>query len=167
MSRPWLLLSAAVRFLSAFGLKTPLEEMKQMTTMTKLLAVSTLAVLLMGFHGAPLQAQNAAQSTVMDAKAMKSQMDQMRAQMEQIQALMQANMAKMAAADAAMKTHMETEQANMKSQMDLQEAMISQLQTMTDHMQSMNGHMAMMMDMHGKSGAATKKDKESADDQKK
>jgi hypothetical protein len=87
--------------------------------MTKLLFVSFLALLLMGFHGAPLQGQNAAQSSGMDTMNMKAQMDQMRAQMEQMQTLMKDSMAKMAAADAAMKSHMETEQASMKSQMEL------------------------------------------------
>jgi uncharacterized protein HemX len=137
-------------------------------TMTKLLFVSILALLLMGFHGAPLQAQNAMQSSGMDMKDMKSQM---RAQMEQMQALMKDNMAKMAAADAAMKSHMETEQASMKSQMELQQAMINQLQTMTDHMQTMTDRMAMMpdhpMDAHKKGGAKMKKDKGMVDDQKK
>jgi len=74
--------------------------------------------LLVGFYGAPLQAQNATQGSGMDMKSMKSQMEQMTAQMEQIQTLMKDTMTKMAAADAAMKSHMETEQASMKSQMN-------------------------------------------------
>ncbi len=146
-------------------------------TMTKLLLVWILALLLVGFHGAPLQAQNAMQSSGMDTKNMKSQMErmraqveQMRAQMEHIQTLMKDNMAKMAAADAAMKSHMETEQASMKSQMELEQAIINHLQTMTDQMQPMTDRMAMMpdpMDMHKKSGTTMKKDKGMADDQKK
>ena len=111
--------------------------------MTKQLFVSILALLLMGFYGAPLQAQNASQGSGADAKNMKSQMEQMhaqveemRTQMDQIQTLMKDNMAKMAAADAAMKSQMETEQANMKSQMELQQAIINQLQAMTDHMKA-------------------------------
>ena len=76
---------------------------------TKLLFVSILAFLLMGFHAAPLQAQNAMPSSGMDMKSMKSQMEQMRAQIEHMQTLMKDNMSKMAAADAAMKSHMETE----------------------------------------------------------
>lgn len=96
------------------------KEMKLMR-MTKLLFVSILTLLLVGFHGAPLQAQDAMQSPGMDKKSMmKSHMEKMRAQMDQMQTLMKDNMAKMAAADAAMKSHMETEQANMKSQMELQ-----------------------------------------------
>ena len=87
-------------------------------TMTKLLFASILALLLVGFYGAPLQAQNATQGSGMDKKSMKSQMEQMTAQMEQIQTLMKDTMTKMAAADAAMKSHMETEQASMKSQMN-------------------------------------------------
>jgi hypothetical protein len=94
--------------------------------MTKLLSVSILALLLMGFHAAPLQAQNAMQGSGMDMKSMKSQMDQMRTQMVQMQTLMKDNMARMAAADAAMKSHMETEQASMKGQMELQQAMLNQ-----------------------------------------
>jgi hypothetical protein len=81
-------------------------------TMTKLMFVSTLALLPMGFPLAPLQAQSNMPSSGMDMKNMQAQMEQMRAQMEQIQTLMQDNMAKMAAADAAMKNHMETEQAS-------------------------------------------------------
>ena len=102
--------------------------------MTKLLFVSILALLLTGFHGASLQAQDAMPSSGAGMKDMKPQMEQMSAQMVQIQALMKDAMDKMAAADAAMKTHMETEQASMKSQMALQQAVIEHLQTMSDHM---------------------------------
>ncbi|MDD5542453.1 MAG: hypothetical protein PHX83_04700 [Acidobacteriia bacterium] len=143
-------------------------------TTTKLLFISIFALLLTSFYGAPLQAQNAMQSSGMDMKNMKSEMEQMRAQMEQIQTLMKDTMAKMAAADAAMKSHMETEQASMKSQMELQQAMINHLQTMTDHMQThmqmMTDRMAMKpdpMDVHKKSGATKQKDKKMMDDQKK
>ena len=115
-------------------------------TMTKLLSVSILAILLMGFYGVPLQAQNAMQGPGMDMKSMKAQMEQMSAQMDQIQALMKDTMTKMAAADAAMKSHMETEQANMKSQMELQQAIVNYLQAMTDHMQTMKKHMGTMDD---------------------
>jgi hypothetical protein len=137
--------------------------------MTKLLFVPILALLLMGFYGAPLQAQNAMQSSGMDAKNMKSHIDQMHAQIDQIQTLMKDNMAKMAAADAAMKSHMETEQASMKSRMELQQAIIDHLQTMQDHMQTMADRMAMMpdpMDMQKKGGASMKKDKGMKHDQK-
>src|ERR1035437_3922041 len=113
-------------------------------TMTKLLFVSILALLLMGFHGAPLQAQKATQSSGTDTKSMKSQMEQMHTQMEQTQPLIKDNMPKRAPADAAMKSHMETEQASMKSQMELQQAMIDLLQTMTDHMQTMKKDKGMM-----------------------
>src|SRR5450759_1966908 len=106
--------------LSAIDLRTPLGD--EAMTMTKLLLVSILALLLIGIHGVPLQAQNAMQGPGMDMKDMKPKMEQMRTQMEQIQTMMKDNMAKMAAADAAMKSHMETEKANMKSQMELQEA---------------------------------------------
>lgn len=115
-------------------------------TMTKLLSVSILALLLMGFYAAPLQAQDAMQGSGMDMKNMKSQMEQMTAQMEQIQALMKDSMAKMAAADAAMKSHMETEQASMKGQMELQQAIVNYLQTMTDHMQTMKKNKGIMDD---------------------
>jgi hypothetical protein len=104
-------------------------------TMTKLLSVSILALLLMGFYAAPLQAQDAMQGSGMDMKNMKSQMEQMTAQMEQIQALMKDSMAKMAAADAAMKSHME-----------LQQAIVNYLQTMTDHMQTMKKNKGIMDD---------------------
>ena len=107
--------------------------------MTRLLFVSILALLLMGFYGAPLQAQNATQGSGMDMKSMK-------AQMEQIQAQMKDTMTKMAAADAAMKSHMETEQASMKGQMELQQAIVNYLQTMTDHMQTMKQNKGMMND---------------------
>jgi hypothetical protein len=66
-------------------------------TMTKLLSVSILALFLMGFCGAPMQAQNAMPGPGMDMKSMKAQMEQMSAQMEQIQALMKDTMTKMAA----------------------------------------------------------------------
>jgi len=141
--------------------KGPQNAFLQAMTMTKLPFVSFLALLLMGFLGAPLQAQNAAPSSGMDMKAMNAQMQQMRTQMDQMQTLMKNNMAKMAAADAAMKSHMETEQASMKSGMELQQSVINQLQTMTDHMQMMAHHMAMMpdsADMHKKGGAPAKKD---------
>ena len=115
-------------------------------TMTKLLSVSILALFLMGFCGAPMQAQNAMPGPGMDMKSMKAQMEQMSAQMEQIQALMKDTMTKMAAADAAMKSHMETEQASMKSQMELQQAIVNYLQAMTDHMQTMKKHMGTMDD---------------------
>jgi hypothetical protein len=158
---------ALLRFLSTIDLRTLGDEAM---TMTRLLFVSVLALLLMGFHAVPLQAQNAMPSSGMDMKSMKSQVEQMRAQMEQMQTLMKDNMAKMAAADAAMKSHMETEQASMKGQMELQQAMLNQLQAMTDHMQTMTDRMAMMPDpmgMHKKTGATTKKDKGMADDKKK
>jgi hypothetical protein len=145
--------------------------------MTKVFYVSILVFILVGIGVTPLQAQTAKQSSGMDMKNMKSQMEQMRADMEQmrvqmaqIQALMNDNMAKMAAADAAMKSHMETEQASMKSQMELQQAMIKQLQNITDHMQKMSNGMSMMpdsMDEHKKSGMMMKKDKGMSDDQKK
>jgi hypothetical protein len=118
--------------------------------MTKLLSVSILALLLMGFYGAPLQAQNAMQGPGMDMKSMKAQMEQMSAQMDQIQALMKDTMTKMAAADAAMKSHMETEQASMKSQMELQQAIVTYLQSMTDHMQTMKNNKWMMDDQKKK-----------------
>jgi uncharacterized membrane protein YdfJ with MMPL/SSD domain len=158
---------ALIPVLSAIDLKHLGDEAM---TISKLLFVPILAILLVSFHAAPLQAQNAMPSSGTDTKSMKSQMEQMRAQMEQMQALMKDNMAKMAAADAAMKSHMETEQASMKGQMELQQAMLNQLQTMTDQMQTMTDRMAMMpdpMDMHKKTGATTKKDKGMADDQKK
>ena len=44
-------------------------------TMKKLLFVSILVLLLMGFYGAPLQAQNATQGSGMDKKSMNSQME--------------------------------------------------------------------------------------------
>jgi cbb3-type cytochrome oxidase cytochrome c subunit len=112
--------------------------------MTKLLFASILALLLMGFYGVPLQAQNATQGSGMDMKSMKAQMEQMAAQMEQIQTLMKDTKTKMAAADAAMKSHMETEQASMKSQMELQQAIVAYLQTMADHMQTMKKNKGMM-----------------------
>ncbi len=113
-------------------------------TMTKLLFASILALLLMGFYGMPLQAQNATQGSGMDMKSMKAQMEQMAPQMEQIQTLMKDTKTKMAAADAAMKSHMETEQASMKSQMELQQAIVAYLQTMADHMQTMKKNKGMM-----------------------
>src|ERR1017187_8849427 len=89
------------------------EEMR----MTRLLFVSILGLLLMGFYGAPLQAQTAAPGSGMDMKSMKAQMEQISAQMDQIQAQMKDTMTKMAAPDTAMKSHMETEQATMKKHM--------------------------------------------------
>jgi hypothetical protein len=144
-----------------FVCEWPSECFPEAMTITKQLFVSLLALSLMGFLGAPLQAQNAAPSSGMDMKAMNAQMQQMRTQMDQMQTLMKDNMAKMAAADAAMKSHMETEQASMKSGMELQHSVINQLQTMTDHMLMMAHHMAMMpdsADMHKKGGAPAKKE---------
>ena len=45
-------------------------------TMAKLLFVAILALLLVGFHAAPLQAHNAMPSSGTDTKSMKSQMEQ-------------------------------------------------------------------------------------------
>lgn len=52
--------------------------------MTRLLFLAILALLLMGFCGAPLQAQNASQGSGADAKNMRSQIEQMHAQVEPV-----------------------------------------------------------------------------------
>src|ERR1035441_1299383 len=116
------------------------EEMR----LTRLLFVSILGLLLMGFYGVPLRAQTTNQGSGMEMKSMKAQMEQMSAQMDQIQAQIKEPMTKMAPADAAMKSHMETEQASMKSQMELQQAIVAYLQTMADHMQTMKKNKGMM-----------------------